>query len=51
MKNTLFTLLIIGFIIFFISLITANIYLLGLSEVLVFIPSIKLISINLNKEK
>jgi hypothetical protein len=48
MKNKLFTLLIIGFTIFFISLITRNIYLLGLAEVLVLISSIKLIKLNLN---
>lgn len=48
MKTKLFTMLTIGFIIFFISLITANIYLLGIAEVLVLIPSIKLIIINLN---
>lgn len=49
MKNTLFTMLAVGFMTFFISLITANIYLLGLSEVLVLIPSIKLIRLNLIK--
>jgi len=48
MKTTLFTILIIGMLLMCISLICKNIYLLGLSEVLVLIPSIKLIIINLN---
>lgn len=48
MKNTLFTLLIIGLLILCISVMTKNIYLLGLSEILVIIPVLKLIHININ---
>jgi membrane protein implicated in regulation of membrane protease activity len=50
MQNKLFILLYLGFILCLISIITTNIYLLGLSELICFPIGIKLFIINFKNQ-
>jgi membrane protein implicated in regulation of membrane protease activity len=49
MKNILFTLVVIGMLLMCLSLITRNIYILGLAEIIVIVPTVKLIILNFKK--
>lgn len=50
MKNLLFTFIYLGFILCLISIITTNIYMLGISELIVIPSAIKLFILNFKKQ-
>lgn len=50
MKNNLFIIMYIGFILCLVSIATTNIYLLGLSELIVIPTAIKLFILNFKKQ-
>lgn len=50
MKNLLFIIMYIGFILCLVSIITTNIYMLGISELIVIPSAIKLFILNFKKQ-